>query len=83
MYEVTFALTTSKPDSSMSAKQVDAQTHANKVCCHTLLSVLSNDLFDVYFSYKEAKDIWDSFILKYTTKDIIRQRFVIGNCWVY
>ena len=44
---------------------------------HTLLSVLSNDLFDVYASYKNAKDIWDSLILKYTTEDIVRQRFVI------
>jgi len=41
--------------------------------------VLSNDLFDVYASYKEAKDIWDSLILKYTAEDIIRQRFMIGN----
>jgi len=29
----------------------------NKVCRHTLLSALSNDLFDVYCSYKEAKEI--------------------------
>ena len=41
--------------------------------------MLSNDLFDVYASYKEAKDIWDSLILKYTAEDIIRQRFMIGN----
>jgi len=71
MYEVAFALTTSKPDSSTVAKQVDDWIHANKVYCHTLLSVLSNNLFDVYTSYKEAKDIWDSLILKYTIEDII------------
>jgi len=53
--------------------------HANKVCRHTLLSALSNDLFDVYCSYKEAKEIWDSFILKYIVEDIVRQRFIIGN----
>ena len=83
MYEVAFALTTSKPDSSTTAKQVDDWIHANKVCCHTLLSVLSKDLFGVYASYKEAKDIWDSLILKYTAEDIVKQRFVIGNyyCW--
>ena len=79
MYEVAFALTTSKPDSSTVAKQVDDWIHANKVCRHTLLSVLSNDLFDVYASYKNAKDIWDSLILKYTAEDIVRQRFVIAN----
>ena len=79
MYEVALALTTSKPDSTTIAKQVDDWNHANKVCHHTLLSVLSNDLFDVYASYKNAKDIWDSLILKYTFEDIVRQRFVIAN----
>ena len=74
MYGVTFALTTSKPDPSTSAKQIDAWIHANKVCCHTLFSVLSNDLFDVYFSYKEAKDIWDSLILKYIVEDVVRKK---------
>jgi len=64
---------------STTAKQVDDWIHANKVCRHTLLSVLSNDLFDVYASYKNAKDIWDSLILKYTAEDIVRQRSVIGN----
>uniref|UniRef100_A0A0R0HJF1 Uncharacterized protein n=1 Tax=Glycine max TaxID=3847 RepID=A0A0R0HJF1_SOYBN len=52
---------------------------ANKVCRHTLLSALSNDLFDVYCSYKESKEIWDSLILKYTTEDVIKQRFIIAN----
>jgi len=79
MYGVALALTTSKPDSTTTAKQVDDWIHANKVCRHTLLSVLSNDLFDVYASYKNAKDIWDSLILKYTVEDIVRQRFMIAN----
>jgi len=38
-------------------------------------------LFDVYCSYKEAKEIWDSLILKYTAEDVIRQRYVIGKCY--
>jgi len=57
MYGVALAFTTSKPNSTTAAKQVDDWIHANKVCHHTLLSVLSNDLFDVYTSYKNAKDI--------------------------
>jgi len=56
MYEVAMALSTSKLDKS-SAKQVEDWTYANKVCRHTLLSALFNDLFDVYCSYKEAKEI--------------------------
>ena len=30
-------------------------TYANKVCRHTILTTLSNELFDVYCAYKEAK----------------------------
>jgi len=77
MYGVPYALTTSKPDTSSSAKQIEDWIHANKVCCHTMLSALSNDLFDVYFSYKKEKEIWDSLILNYTAEDVVRQRFVI------
>ena len=59
MYGVASALTTSKPDTSSPAKQIKDWIHANKVCRHIMLSALSNDLFDVYCSYKEAKEIWD------------------------
>jgi len=72
MYEVAFALMTLKPDSSTATKQIDVWIQTNKVYRHTLLSALSNDLFDVYCSYKEAKDIWDFLILKYTTEDVVR-----------
>jgi len=79
MYGVASALMTSKPDTSTPVKQIEDWIHANKVCRHTMLSALSNDLFDVYCSYKEAKEIWDSLILKYTAEDVVRQRFVIGK----
>jgi len=78
MYGVAMTLSSSKPNKS-SGKQVEHWTYENKVCRHTLLSTLSNDLFDVYCSYKEAKEIWDSLILKYTVEDVVWQRFVIGN----
>jgi len=80
MYGVVIALTTSKSDSSLPMKQIEEWTHVNKVCRHTLSNALSNNSFDVYcFSYKEAKDICDSLILKYIVEDVVRQRFVIGN----
>jgi len=60
-------------------KQIEGWTHANKVCCHTLLNALSNDLFDVHCSYKETKDIRNSLILKYTIEDAVWKRFVIKN----
>nr|KYP69597.1 hypothetical protein KK1_008794 [Cajanus cajan] len=81
MHGVAYAFTVSKPDSSTSApaSKLDDWSQANKVCRHTILSALSNDLFDVYCSYKEAKDIWDSMIMKYTMEDSVRQHFIIGN----
>ena len=55
MYGVAFALTTSKPDTSSLAKQIEDWIHANKACRHTMLNALSNNLFDVYCSYKEQR----------------------------
>ena len=57
----------------------EAWTYANKVCRHTILTTLSNELFDVYCAYKEAKVIWESMLKKYTTEDVSKQKFVIGN----
>jgi len=55
MYGVVLALTTSKSDSTTTTKQVDDWIHANKVCRHTLLNVLSNDLFDVMLLIRMQK----------------------------
>ena len=65
MHGVAFALTDAKPVET-SNKQWELWVHANKVCRYTIISTLSNDLFDVYCSYKEAKQIWESIIAKYT-----------------
>ena len=40
---------------------------------------MSNELFDVYYAYKEAKLIWESMLNKYTVKDVGKQKFVVGN----
>ena len=57
----------------------EAGTHTNKVCQHTILTTLSNELFDVYCVYKEAKVIWESILRKYTAKDISKKKFVVVN----
>ena len=57
----------------------EAWTYVNKVCRHTILTTLSNKLFDVYCAYKEAKVIWESMLKKYTTEDVGKQKFVIRN----
>ena len=56
-----------------------AWAHTNKVSLYTILTTLSNKLFDVYCAYKEAKVIWESRPTKYMTEDVEKQKFVIGN----
>ena len=53
--------------------------HVNKVYQHTILTTLSNELFDVYCAYKEAKVIWESMLKKYTSDDVGKKKFVVGN----
>ena len=60
-------------------QNVEDWIYANKVCHHTILITLSNDLFDVYYSYKEAKSIGKCMITKYTIEDVGKQKFIIGN----
>ncbi|XP_038982179.1 uncharacterized protein LOC120110669 [Phoenix dactylifera] len=53
--------------------------HGNKICRHTILSTLSNELFDVYCSYKEAAEIWENLHKKYVLEDAGVQKYAIGN----
>ena len=54
-------------------------THVNNVCRHTILTILSNELFEVYCAYKETNVIWESMLIKYTTEDAGKQKFIVGN----
>ena len=79
MHGVATALNQPQPAQESDQAAKDAWTYANKVCRHTLISTLSNDLFDVCCVYKEALKIWESLILKYTVEDAGKQKFVVGN----
>ena len=57
------ALTESAPLPDADQAKINAWTYANKVCSHTLINTLSNDLFDVYHVYKETSKIWESLII--------------------
>lgn len=74
MHGIAATLTDSMP---VDPNQLDKWTRANKVCRHTILNTLSNELFDGYCI--EARAIWESINLKYTAKDAGKQKFVIGN----
>ena len=79
MHGVVFALSTPKLNAAADVSQLQQWVQAIKVCHLTLLGALSNALFDVYCSYKESKEIWDSLIPKYIVEDVVRQRFIIAN----
>lgn len=51
----------------------------SKICSHTILSTLSNELFDIYCSYKTTKEIWDNLNKKYVIEDDGTQKYAIGN----
>ena len=79
MHKVTSALPNPALESNSDTKLLDSQVYANKVCRHVLLSTLSNKLFDIYYHYKEAKEIWENMIVKYKDEDASKQKFVIEN----
>ena len=74
MHGVAWVLSEPKIDAN-----VEAWMYGNKVCRHSILSTLSNELFDVYCGYKEAKEIWANMVTKYTTDDVGKQKFVIDT----
>ena len=79
MHRVAFTLISEKLNSTALAKELDQWNEANKLCHHTLQSTSFNELFNVYCSYKEANDIQDSLVLKYTIEDVVKQWFIIEN----
>ena len=42
----------------------------NKQVRHAILSTLSNELFDIYWQFKVAKEIWDAMNKKYILEDV-------------
>nr|XP_016495334.1 PREDICTED: uncharacterized protein LOC107814434 [Nicotiana tabacum] len=68
-----------QPSADTDNKIVKSWQYANKVCCHTILQTISNKLFDVYCSYKEAKAIWEALIKIFTTEDATKQKIVVGE----
>ncbi|XP_071928182.1 uncharacterized protein [Coffea arabica] len=83
IHGVAYALTESQPSATADAKTQEAWQYANKIYRHTILQTLSNELFDVYCSSKEAKAIWEALVTKFTTEDATKQKFVLGkyNQW--
>ncbi|XP_027151813.1 uncharacterized protein LOC113751866 [Coffea eugenioides] len=83
IHGVAYAFTECQPFATTDAKTQESWQYANKVCRHTILQTLSNELFDVYCSSKEAKAIWEALVTKFTAENVTKQKFVVGkyNQW--
>jgi hypothetical protein len=74
MHEVVWVLTNPKTNDN-----AITWTHENKVRRHSILSTLSNELFNVYCCYKKVNEIWSNMVTKYTIEDVGKQKFVTGK----
>ena len=51
----------------------------NRICHGHILHYLSNYLFDIYRSYKSAKEIWEALKKKYSIEDAGTKKYVVGR----
>ncbi|XP_027151882.1 uncharacterized protein LOC113751937 [Coffea eugenioides] len=83
IHGVAYALAEAQPTATMDVKTQESWQYTNKVCRHTVLQTLSNELFAVYYSCKEVKTIWEALITKFITEDATKQKLVMEkyNQW--
>ncbi|XP_039119091.1 uncharacterized protein LOC120255315 [Dioscorea cayenensis subsp. rotundata] len=81
MFNLAHILTEAKPDPTSEAysETLSIWEKRNKICRHTILSTLSNELYDIYCDLKTAKEIWNSLHKKYVVEDARNQKYAIGN----
>ncbi|XP_050151611.1 uncharacterized protein LOC126626348 [Malus sylvestris] len=58
---------------------IEAWTHSEFLCRNYILNALDDSLYDVYSSYKTAKDLWESLDKKYKSEVASSKKFVIGK----
>ena len=58
---------------------VEAWKHANFLCQNYLFNGLDNTLYNVYFSFNTARELWESLDKKYKTEDAELKKFVVGK----
>ncbi|XP_070039246.1 uncharacterized protein [Nicotiana tomentosiformis] len=58
---------------------VDAWKHAAFLCKGYILSVLEDDLYNVYSAMKTSKELWDALEKKYKTEDASLKKFVVAK----
>ena len=58
---------------------IEAWTHSEFLCGNYILNALDDSLYDVYSSYKTAKELWESLDKKYKSEVASSKKFVIGK----
>ncbi|CAN6685155.1 unnamed protein product [Malus baccata var. baccata] len=58
---------------------IEAWTHSEFLCMNYILNALDDSLYDVYSSFKTAKELWESLDKKYKSEVASSKKFVIGK----
>ena len=61
---------------------VEAWKYVDFLCKNYILNGLDNTLYNVYSSFKIAKELWDSLDKKYKTEDAGTKKFIVGKLWI-
>lgn len=77
MHKISYMLTKPKPERTSDKYGVWENT--NKLCRHAILCTLANDLFNIYYPQKDAKDISDSINYTYIIEYVGMKKFAIDN----
>ena len=62
---------------------IEAWMQSDFLCRNYILNCLENNLYDIYSSYKTAKEVWEMLEKKYKTEDVGAKKFVIGKFLKY
>ena len=58
---------------------VEAWKHVDFLCRNYLLNDLDNTLYNVYYAFNTARELWESLDKKYKTEDAGLKKFVVGK----
>lgn len=58
---------------------IDAWIHSEFICRNYILNKLDDTLYDVYMTYKTAKELWESLEKKYLSQAVSASKFIIGK----
>ncbi|XP_077251670.1 uncharacterized protein LOC143890870 [Tasmannia lanceolata] len=72
-----FVVIQSKP--SEDSSNFENWNNVDYICKNHFLNGLSNDLYNVYYSYEHATDLWNALITKYNLEDAGNRKYVIEN----